>query len=141
MISETVQTQLNNHLHLKFESSYFFLNVSLYFSKNNKDKLSNFFKEQSKKDLTNGMKLYDYILKREGEIIFQHINNPNIKPNTLCIINDICDKKSFSINNLKRIIDISKLERDYSTVSFLEKFTTIECEEEDKINALARNLK
>lgn len=140
MISQNIQTHLNKYLNINLNDSYSFLSISSFFAKNNKSSLCDFFKNLSSKELHNSMKLYDYILKRNGSIEFYNINKPYIKSNIISIIKNIDNKKTASINNLKFIIDLANYEKDYATTNFLEKLIIEEYKSENEIRKLMKHL-
>ena len=78
MIKEKIQKILNKQINEELYSSYLYLSMSNYFSSQNLDGFANWMRMQSVEEYAHGMKIYDYILQRDGKVAL--IKLKHLKP-------------------------------------------------------------
>lgn len=76
MIKENILDLLNEQINLEYHSSYSYLAMSKYFLENNLNGFATWMRVQAQEELVHGMKIFDFIDERDGNIQFSDIEKP-----------------------------------------------------------------
>ena len=76
MLSQDVQTAINSQIKNEYYSSYLYLSMAAYCESINFAGFSAWLRRQSEEELTHAMRLYDYMLDRDGRVVLDTIAQP-----------------------------------------------------------------
>ena len=73
MLSNTINTLINQQITKEFFSAYMYLDIANYFEDNGLTGFSSWFKIQAQEELDHGMKFYQYLHDNNEKIILEKI--------------------------------------------------------------------
>ena len=79
MISNKIQNALNEQLNAEFYAAYLYLAMSAYFQSINLGGFATWMRAQAGEELMHGMKVYDFINDREGDIDLKEVKAPSMQ--------------------------------------------------------------
>ncbi len=142
MLSEKMQAALNNQIRDELYSEYYYLAMSAWCQINDLPGMASFMMLKSREERDHAMKIYNYILDRDGKVELQAIPQP---PADYASYRDVFEQMykheqhvTALIHNLyKRALD----ENDYSTQVMLQWFIEEQVEEEKEARDLIQQSK
>ncbi len=137
MLVEEVLKALNKQLNEELKNAYLYLAMAAYFDEKSLDGFAHFFKVQAKEELGHAMRIYEYIIARNGRIELHDIPKP--ETNWKNIVEAIERFYQAEVENTKRIwklVDLAEKHGDKATVSFLKWFIDEQVEEEQMASDL-----
>jgi ferritin len=142
MISKKIETAINKQMNLEFYSAYLYLSMSAYFDSIHRDGFAHWMRLQAQEELGHGMKLYDYLLEREGAVDLATVKAPLATwkaPLAACQ-----DALKHEIANTKQLNELTNLafsEKDHATRIFLQWFIEEQVEEEASASNLVEKVR
>ena len=142
MISNEMETALNEQVNKEFYSAYLYLGMSAWCSENGLPGSANWFMVQHEEEQTHALKVYRYLLE-QGE----HVELLGMKPvKTVyksllaCFEKSLAHEQSMtkSFNNL---CDLAIKEKDHASYGFLQWFVNEQVEEEATVSDVIGKLK
>lgn len=82
MVSNKIESALNDQLNKEMFSSYLYLSMAAYFENKNLAGMSNWMKMQSQEEYLHAMKFYDFILRLGGKVKLGTLEAPQIEWNS-----------------------------------------------------------
>ena len=76
MISQKLQTAINNQINKELFSEYYYLSMASYFNSVGLDGFENFFLIQVQEERFHAMKMYRFLNERGGRVILSQIDTP-----------------------------------------------------------------
>ncbi|MGI9534543.1 MAG: ferritin, partial [Thermodesulfobacteriota bacterium] len=76
MISKNLQSAINTQIRNEYYSSYLYLSMSAYCDSINFKGFAGWLRLQSEEELTHALRLYDYLLDRDGRVVLDSIDQP-----------------------------------------------------------------
>jgi len=141
MIGEKVAAALNKQINMEYYSSYSYLAMSAYFLSQNLNGFAHWMRVQAQEELTHGMKIYDFIDNRDGDIRLSTIEAPKQTwDNPLKAFEDVLAHEKLVSQNIYNIADLALNERDHATHTFLQWFITEQVEEEATVKEVIDTL-
>ena len=141
-MNKTVVENLNKQLNRELYSSYLYLSMSAYCASQNLSGCAHWFRLQSQEEETHGMKIYDFILQRDGEVVLEGIQKPLGQFESIV---DVFEKayahEKHVTQCLNDLAGVAMQEKDHATAIFLQWFITEQIEEEANVKGLLENLK
>ncbi|MDX1623020.1 MAG: ferritin [Gemmatimonadota bacterium] len=141
MLSDSLQSALNDQINDEFHAAYLYLSMAEYFEANNLTGFAHWMRMQREEEIGHGMKIYDFVLDRNGRVELQAIDAP---PHDYDSPLDACEralehekKVTGKINDL---YDLAKEKRDYSTEALMQWFVIEQVEEEASALQLVEQL-
>lgn len=141
MLSESLQSALNDQINDEFHAAYLYLSMAGYFEVNNLTGFAHWMRMQREEEIGHGMKIYDFVLDRNGRVELQSIDAP---PRDYDSPLDACEralehekKVTGKINDL---YDLAKEEKDYPTEALMQWFVIEQVEEEASALQLVEKL-
>ncbi len=142
MITEKMEKALNQQVQREFYSSALYLSMSAYCSSLDLDGFANWFRIQAMEEMTHAMKMYDYIIERDGRAIVPALEEP---PTDFKSAQDAFagaleheQKVTAWINELA---DLAIELKDHATGNFLRWFVTEQVEEEAHAREILNKVK
>jgi len=141
MINEKMQNALNEQIQREIFSSYIYLSMAAYLDEIGLKGFSSWMKAQSKEELTHAMKIYEYILTRNGRVVLKAIQQPQTDWNSaLNVFEDAMAHEEFISAEINKLADLAEELKDRATLSFLQWFIDEQVEEEASVREILQNL-
>jgi len=142
MLSKKIQTALNKQINSEFFSSYLYLSMSAYCESLNLDGFSSFLIRQSDEERDHGMRLYNFVLDREGQVELDKIEKPPSKFKSLTDVFERVYKHETEVTKIiYKLYDLAVRENDYSTQVELQWFISEQVEEEKTAHNILEQIK
>ena len=131
MLKDKLQKALNKQLNEELYSSYAYLSMSAHFSALNLDGMAHWLRLQSQEEYGHGMKIYEYILQRNGRVSLAQISAPAESWKTLIdLFEEVMAHEQKVSASIDSIVELTLQEKDYATNNFLQWFISEQVEEE-----------
>lgn len=142
MIKESVLNLLNKQINEELYSSYLYLSMSAYFSSINLNGFAKWMRIQSQEENNHAMKIYDYVLQRDGKVTLTKIKDPKaVWKSPLDAFQDTLKHEQHISNCINDIVNLAIKEKDHATNQFFQWFVTEQVEEEANARAIVDKLK
>ncbi len=142
MLTKRMDEELNKQINAEFYSSYFYLSMAAYLQTQNLSGFSNWMNIQAQEEWAHGMKLFNYVTERGGEVKLSAIDAPPTEwKNVIEVFEDVLNHEKKVTGLINTLIDVSIEEHDHATRSFLQWFIDEQVEEEASVSELLEQLK
>ena len=141
MIGQKVESALNKQMNREFYSYYLYLSMAAHFDSNNLKGFAHWLQIQAKEEQEHAMKLYEFLIQREGRIILQPIEAPpsNWKSHR-AVLEDAYQHEQKVTGLITKLVELAKSEKDHSTEGFLQWFVKEQVEEEATAHEILQKL-
>ena len=141
MLSKKVQNALNDQLNKELVSSYLYLSLSSLLEEKNLSGMAAWMKAQAGEELGHAMKLYGYILERDGSVELKPVAVPEGSYKTpKDIFKAAYAHEQYITKSINKVFEISQTEKDFATNGFLQWFINEQVEEEASTKAVVDKL-
>ena len=142
MLSEKMQTALNNQMNAEMYSSYLYLSMNAYFKSINLEGFANWMLAQAQEELMHAMKFYDFINQRGGRVTLAQIEAPPVEWTApLVVFEDTLKHEQKVTGLINDLVEVASAEHDHATQIFLQWFVSEQVEEEDSVNGVLEQIK
>ncbi|MDO4225393.1 MAG: ferritin [Bergeyella zoohelcum] len=142
MISEKVASLINEQIAKEQYAAQLYLSMSAWFKAKDLDGIANYFRVQSKEELTHADKMFDYLADVGGEIEIQAIEKPEHNfENGLAVFEQALAHEQLVTKSIFNIMKAANEESDFATMSFLQWFVNEQVEEESSASQLVSKMK
>lgn len=142
MLKPNVQEGLNTQINQELYSAYVYLSMSAWFETKNLRGFAHWMRIQAQEELTHVMKLYQYIVDRNGRIEFTAVESPkNSWESPLKAVEEAYKHECDVSESINRLTTLTMNEEDHSTRVFLQWFVSEQVEEEANADELVQKLK
>jgi ferritin len=142
MLKEKVEAALNNQINEELYSSYLYLSMAAFFESQNFSGFSNWMRIQSHEEYGHAMKIYNYILERDGNVNLQKIEAPKVNwKSQLEAFEDALKHEQKVSKSIYDLVELSFGEKDHATNTFLQWFVNEQVEEESTSLKIVERLK
>ena len=142
MLSKKIQDALNNQIKNEYFSSYTYLSMAAYCESINMQGFATWMKKQSEEELAHAMRLFDYIINRDGRVVLHSIDKPQTKFKSLKeIFQIVLDNEREVTGMINRLYEQAISENDHATAVELQWFIQEQVEEEKSANEILDKLK
>jgi len=142
MLSKKMETAINHQINLEIQSALQYLQMSAFFSQENRNGFAHWMRIQYQEELVHANKLFDYVIRRDGNVAIEAIAAP---PRTWKSTLAACQAGyQAEVNNTKQInslMDQAIKENDHATRVILEWFVEEQVEEESSALNLIEQVK
>jgi ferritin len=142
MINKKVEKALNDQVNAEMYSSYLYLAMSAYFESVDLPGFAQWMKAQAQEEMVHSMKMYDYIIERDGRMVFSAIDAPPAEwesPQDAFAATLAHEQKVTGLIN--SLVDVAIAENDHATNIFLQWFVSEQVEEESSVSSVLQHLK
>lgn len=141
MISEKMNSLMNEQMHREYESAYLYLSVANYYEANGLSGFARWFKIQAQEEQDHAMLFYEYLHLNDGKICFRDIQ-------TVCKkfhdfkepLKEAAAHEEYITESIENIYELAVQERDYGSQVFLGWFIAEQQEEEHSANELIQKM-
>lgn len=142
MLSKDVQDAINTQIRNEYYSSYLYLSMSAYCESLNFSGFATWLRRQSNEELEHAMRLYDYIIDREGRVILESIDKPPSEFGTLTeIFQQVLEHEKEVTGMINQLYELASSENDHATAVELQWFIKEQVEEEKSATDILENVK
>lgn len=142
MLSDKMQAALNSQLNAELYSGYLYLSMNAYFKSLNLDGFANWMYYQAQEELTHGMKFYDFINQRGGQVGLALIDAPPTQwDSPLAVFEATLEHEQKVTGLINDLMEVAVAERDHATQIFLQWFVSEQVEEEESVGGVLEQLK
>jgi len=142
MLSKEIQDALNNQIKNEYFSSYTYLSMAAYCESINMQGFATWMRLQSQEELAHAMRLFDYVLNRDGRVVLHAIDKPQTKFKSLKeIFQTVLDHEREVTGMINRLYEQAISENDHATSVELQWFIQEQVEEEKTANEVLDKLK
>ncbi|MBK7107232.1 MAG: ferritin [Ignavibacteriae bacterium] len=140
MVSNKIESALNDQLNKEMFSSYLYLSMAAYFENKNLAGMSNWMKMQSQEEYLHAMKFYDFILRLGGKVKLGTLEAPQIEWNSPReVFENSLKHERFISDSIHKLFDLAIAESHHPTKSFLQWFVDEQVEEESTVLQIVEN--
>jgi len=131
MLSKTMEEALNRQVNRELYSSYLYLAMSAWFESINFKGSAAWMMVQSNEERVHAMKIYDYIIARQGKVVLEPIEAPKAKW-TSCgkVFDEVYAHEQKVTGMIHALVDLAIREKDHATFEMLQWFVKEQVEEE-----------
>lgn len=142
MISKKMNDALNAQVNAEMFSSYLYLSMSAWCNERSLTGFGNWMRVQAQEELFHGMKIYDYILERGGQVKLAAIDQPSADwESPLAVIEEVAQHEAKVTGLINDLMEVAILEKDHAANIFLQWFVEEQVEEEASVGEVLERLK
>lgn len=131
MLSERIQSALNDQINQELQSAYVYLAMSAESDRLGLPGFNNWFKMQYNEELAHADRFFNYVLERNGQVDLQPLTKPQIGNETpLSLFEKAFAHEQHITSCIFKLKDLARAESDHATDVFLEWFVKEQVEEE-----------
>lgn len=131
MLSKKMEDALNEQINAELYSSYLYLAMAAWFQEANFVGFAAWMRAQAKEEEAHAMKIYDYILERNGHVSLRPVAAPGDSFGSPLKIFEAAYKHEQSITaRIHKLAELAAEEHDRATALFLQWFISEQVEEE-----------
>lgn len=143
-LNKKVEKVLNEQINAEFWSAYFYLSMSSYLEREGLSGFANWLKIQYHEENQHAMKLYDYVIERDGCVTLAPIAKVQHDwKGVVDLFEDVYKHEQAVTKMINECMTVALEEKDHATVSMLQWFVDEQVEEEsncrdiiDKLNII-----
>jgi ferritin len=142
MISEKMETALNEQVNKEMFSAYLYMAMSIHAGDMGLKGFSNWFMVQYHEEMSHAMKIYDFIHSRGGRVVLKAIDAPAAEfDSVMDMFQKTLAHEEFITASINELMEIAIAEKDHATRIFLQWFVTEQVEEEENDHEIIDQLK
>ena len=142
MISKKMNDALNAQVNAEMFSSYLYLSMSAWCNERSLSGFGNWMRIQAQEELFHGMKIYDYILERGGQVKLATIDQPSAEwASPLAVIEEVAQHEAKVTGLINDLMEVAIQEKDHASNIFLQWFVEEQVEEESSVGEVLERLK
>ena len=142
MLSEKMETALNEQIKWEIYSAYLYLSMSAYFEDLGLEGFAHWMKAQTAEELMHAMKFYKFVNERGGRVRLQEIPKPPEEwDSPLACIEYALNHEREVTRRINDLMSFAQEEGDHATEIFLQWFVSEQVEEEDSFGRLVNQMK
>ncbi len=142
MISQSMQSAINEQIRAEMYSSYLYLSMCAYYESVNLKGFAHWMRVQADEERLHALRLFDYLNARDGRVLLGAIEQP---PQEFKGARDLFEQTLTHEKHVTALIhklyEIAQGEKDYATMESLRWFITEQVEEEANASAIVEKLK
>lgn len=130
MISKDLEKAINIQIRNEYYSSYLYLSMAAYCESLNFTGFASWLRRQSNEELTHAMRLYDYIIDRDGRVVLESIDQPPSEFGTLLeMFEEVLEHEKEVTSMINRLYELAVSDNDHATAVELQWFIQEQVEE------------
>jgi ferritin len=141
MISNKMQTAINDQINKEFYSAYLYLSMAAYFAGQNLPGFATWLHVQEKEEREHGMKLYDFLVDRGGEVALKAIAEPPTQwKSSLDAFKEVQTHEAAVTASINALYELALAEKDYPAQVLLHWYINEQVEEEKNAAEIVQQL-
>lgn len=142
MIKKKIQDEVNDQIRAEFQSAYLYLGFSAWFEAHNLGGFAQWMKVQWQEEIDHGMKFYDHLLRRGGEVELKALEAPEVTIGSAKeAFEQALEHERYITKRIHKLYDLARDEDDYPLQTLLHWFIDEQVEEEENTGGILERLK
>lgn len=142
MLSKKIENALNEQIKYEYYSSYIYLSMSAYCDSINMQGFATWMRKQSEEEMTHALRLFDFVLNRDGKVKLKSIPEPPSKYSSLeKIFKQVYEHEIEVTGMINKLYELATKENDHATAVELQWFIQEQVEEERTTKDIWEKLK
>ena len=142
MLSKEVEKAINNQIKNEYYSSYIYLSMAAYCESINMQGFAKWMRTQSNEEMKHAMRLFDYVIDRDGRVVLQSIPKPPLEFGSLAkIFQQVLDHEREVTSLINKLYELAINDNDHATAVELQWFISEQVEEEKSAKDILGKLK
>ena len=142
MLSEKVQTSLNDQMNFEAYSAYIYMSMAAYFDSTDLTGFSSWMKVQFREEMFHASKFYDFINERGGRVMLATIDAPQIEwDSPLAAFENALEHERIVTGRINNMVSAAMEDKDHATANFLQWFVAEQVEEESSVDTVIQRLR
>jgi ferritin len=140
-LNTRIQDSLNEHITQEFFASYLYLSMSAFCESNSLPGFAHWLRIQSQEEYSHAMKLFDFILDRQGQVELHPIGQPTLEfQSPQDVMQQVLEHERGVSQQIDGLYQVALEEWDYATQVHLQWFIAEQVEEEKVANDIVEQL-
>lgn len=141
-LSKKVEEVLNEQINAEFWSAYMYLSMSSYLEAKGLSGFANWLKVQYHEENVHAMKIFDYVIERDGRVLLTPLNKvPHEWNGILDLFEEVYKHEQHVTTLINKCMTVALEESDHATVSMLKWFVDEQVEEESNCRDILDKLR
>lgn len=142
MLSNAMETALNNQINAEMESSYIYLAMAAYAEASNYPGAAAWLRAQAGEELAHAMKFFGFVQDRGGRVTLQAIPQPAAEYGSpVQLFETVLEHEQKVTALVHSLYELALTEKDYASIPLLQWFISEQVEEEKTADDVLRLLK
>lgn len=142
MIKKKIEEEINDQIKAEFQSAYLYLAFSAWFESKNLNGFSHWMKMQWQEEIDHGMRLYNHLLRRGGDVKLKALEAPEVDVSSAKeVFERTLNHEQYITKRIHKLYTLAQDEEDYPLKSLLHWFIDEQVEEEDVTGEIFERLK
>jgi len=142
MISKKMQDAINDQIAAEFYSAHLYLAMAAFLEDIDLPGFAHWMRIQYQEEVSHGMKMFDYLIERDGRALVKAIEDPPSKWGSVLEVHEEVYKHEQKVTGLiHNLVDIAVEEKDHASHIFLQWFVNEQVEEEATAKGIIQQLK
>ncbi|MDD4484093.1 MAG: ferritin [Methanoregula sp.] len=142
MLSKTMEDALNRQINRELYSSYLYLGMSAWFETQTLKGFAGWMLVQSGEERNHAMKIYDYVVARQGKVQLEAIEAPKAKWSSAGkIFEEVYAHEQKVTGMIDALVELAVREKDHATFEMLQWFVKEQVEEEANAATICEKIK
>ncbi len=142
MISEKMNKAFNKQVNEEMYSSYLYLSMSAWLTKNGLPGFGSWMRQQSDEEYDHCMRIFDYILERGGTVDLTAIAAPKTEwKDVKEVAEEVVAHEELVTGLINGLMDVAAAEKDHASAIFLQWFVSEQVEEEASVGEILDRVK
>ncbi len=131
MLSQVVQDGINKQINNELSASYIYLAMSAYCEHENFTGCARWMRLQSQEEHGHAMRLFDFLLARDGKVVLKTITEPTVKFKSLTnVFESALEQEQGTTAEIDQLYELAMKEKAFAVLVELQWFITEQVEEE-----------
>lgn len=142
MLSEAMQTALNDQIQKEFHSAYIYLGMAAYFEAENLPGAASWMRHQAEEEQEHAMKIFGFLNDRSGRVVLGAIAQPPVDyASPLAVFEAAYAHEQKVTKSIHDLYALALKENDYPSQVMLQWFIDEQVEEEKNASSIVAQLK
>ena len=141
-LNQKVAAALNEQINAELQASYAYLSMAAYFDSCELPGFASWFRVHSQEEIGHAMRIYDFIVKRDGRVLLEGIAVPEteFKSAEAALQTALTMEKSVT-GMIHQLVDLAHEEKEFGTQNMLHWFLEEQIDEEDLFRRILDQVK
>jgi len=142
MLTPQMQDALNGQINAELYSAYLYLGISATLDDMGLKGFAHWMRIQFDEEMMHAMKIFDFVLERDGKIALEQIDKPEVDIDTPLKAFELTLEHEQKVTGLiNALVDVAIEESDHASQNFLQWFVGEQVEEEANVNEILQQLR
>lgn len=133
MITEKMETALNEQIKEELASAYLYLAMAAYFAHEGWDGMASWMRLQAQEEQGHALRIFDHLIERGGQVKLASLAAPQDKwPSPLAAFQAAYKHEQHITERIHNLVELAAKEKDHAAAAMLQWFVTEQVEEEDQ---------